>query len=177
MSPLQKNSAAVPTFRNCDRPTAARAAYGFSYPRASSSIVGAMSSQPAAQSRMNGLRRCAYCRSSNAQTIAAPNAALRRGLIGMACGARTPTCAANASNIQLLCLVGPFHDEAEARRRVFAHQFVDHTVGHDLIGDVDAQQPPRPRIERRFPQHLRHHLSEAFESRDLRRRSIAVLGA
>ena len=37
----------------------------------------------------------------------------------------------------------------------------------DLIDDLHAQQPPRPRIERRLPQHLRHHLAEALEARDL----------
>src|ERR1019366_8686471 len=42
-----------------------------------------MSSQPDAHSRMNGLRRCAYWRISRPQTIAAPNAAARRGLIRM----------------------------------------------------------------------------------------------
>ena len=31
-----------------------------------------------------------------------------------------------------------------------------------------AQQPARLRVERRLPQHLRHHLAEALEARDLR---------
>ena len=49
-------------------------------------------------------------------------------------------------------------------------------VGDDLIGDVDAQQPARPRVERGLPQHLRHHLAEPLESRDLRvRPAVAVL--
>ena len=78
------------------------------------------------------------------------------------------------SDVELLGFFRALHDEAEARRRVLAHQLVDHAIGDDLIGDVDAQQPPRARVERRFPQHLRHHLAEPLEARDLRR-AAAVL--
>ena len=37
------------------------------------------------------------------------------------------------SDIQLLRLFGALHDEAEPRRRILAHQLVDHTIGHELI--------------------------------------------
>src|SRR5262245_66483485 len=76
-------------------------------------------------------------------------------------------------DVQLLRLFGPLHDELEPRGRILAHELVDHAIGDDLIGDLHAQQTPRPRIERRLPQHLRHHLPEAFEARDLRLRTAA----
>ena len=66
-------------------------------------------------------------------------------------------------------LLGALHDEAKPRRRILAHQLVDDAIGHELILHVDAQQTARPRVERRFPQHLRHHLAQAFEPRDLGR--------
>ena len=78
-------------------------------------------------------------------------------------------------DVQLLGFLGALHDEAEARRRILAHQLVDHAIGHDLIGDSDPQQAARARVERRLPQHLRHHLAETLEARDLRRRPAAVL--
>ena len=34
------------------------------------------------------------------------------------------------------------HDEAEARRRVLAHQLVDHAIGLERVRDVDAEGPP-----------------------------------
>src|SRR4051794_7407085 len=76
-----------------------------------------------------------------------------------------------ALDIQFLGLVGALHDEAEPRGRVLAHQLVDDAIGHEhvLFRHVDAQQPPRTRVQRRLPQHLRHHLAEPLEARDLRR--------
>src|SRR5437773_320814 len=131
-----------------------------------------MRSQPDAHSRMNGLRRCAYWSISNTQMIAAPKAAARNGLIEMSGGlALTISDQARRrhamSNVKLLRFVRPLHDEAEPRRRVLAHQLVDHAVGHDLIGHVHALQPSRPRVQRRFPQNFRHHLAEALEACDL----------
>src|SRR4051812_27060409 len=201
--------------RNCDRPRAPCAATPLSYPRAISSIAGAISSQPAAHNRMNALRRCAYCSSSRAATITAPKAALRRGLIGTdggvgtapavsACALaelktenlelgtenvepRTTNAKATSSgvperpalDVKFLGLVRTFHDEAEPRRRVLAHQLVDHAIGHQrvLVGDVHALQPSRARVQRRLPEHLRHHLAEALEARDLRRAApVLALG-
>src|SRR5207302_1647368 len=43
-----------------------------------------------------------------------------------------------ASNIQLFGFFGAFHDESKSRRCVFAHQLVDHPIGHELIGHLDA---------------------------------------
>ena len=82
----------------------------------------------------------------------------------------------NNLEIEFLRLFGAIHDEAEPRRCVLAHQLVDDAIGDDLIGDLDAQQPSRPRVERRLPQHLRHHLAETLEPRDLRvAASVGVL--
>src|SRR5580765_9054427 len=70
-------------------------------------------------------------------------------------------------DVELLRIFGSLHDETEPGRGIFPHELVDHAVGDDLIGDVDAQQPARSRIEGRLPQHLRHHLAKSLESRDL----------
>src|ERR687897_817191 len=72
-----------------------------------------------------------------------------------------------ASNVELDGFLRTLHDETEPCRGILAHQLVDDPVGDDLIGDVDAQQTARPRIEGGLPQHLRHHLAEPLESRDL----------
>jgi len=71
-----------------------------------------------------------------------------------------PSGDGRALNVEFDRFFGPFHDEAEAGGRVLAHQFVDHAIGDDLIGDLDPEQPPRPRIHRRFPEDLGHHLAE-----------------
>src|SRR5690348_7306165 len=63
-------------------------------------------------------------------------------------------------DVQLVRLLGAIHDDAEPSGRVLPHQLVDHAIGNDLIGDLDALQPARLRVERRLPQHLRHHLAE-----------------
>src|SRR5262249_8731471 len=73
-----------------------------------------------------------------------------------------------ALDVELLRVLCAFHDELEARARVLAHELVDAAIGHDLIVNLDAQEPPRFRIQRRLPQNLRHHLAEALEARDLR---------
>ena len=78
-------------------------------------------------------------------------------------------------NVELLRFVGSFHDEAEACRCVLAHQLVDHPVGDDLIGHLDAKQTTGPRVQRRLPQHFGHHLAEPFESGDLRRAATVLL--
>ena len=54
-------------------------------------------------------------------------------------------------HVEFFSFLGAIHDEAEPRRRVLPHQFIDDAVRDDLIGDFDAQQAPRPGIERRFP--------------------------
>src|SRR4029450_3021790 len=73
---------------------------------------------------------------------------------------------ANHLDVQLFSLVCALHDESEPRRGVLAHQLVDHAIRPNLVGYLDAKQTARARIERGFPQHLRHHLAEAFESRN-----------
>src|SRR4030095_11524631 len=72
------------------------------------------------------------------------------------------------SDVQFLSFFRALHDEPESRRRVLAHQLVDHPVGDDLIGDLDAEQPAGARVERGLPQDLGHHLAKALEARDLR---------
>src|SRR5437763_7326218 len=90
---------------------------GGEYGCASTRLIGAIVSHPADHARMNDRRRCAYCRSSSAQMMAAPNAAALNGLIAMVSG-RSPL------DVQLLGLVGAIHDESETRGRVLAHQLV-----------------------------------------------------
>src|SRR6185503_16389049 len=69
-------------------------------------------------------------------------------------------------NVELLGFLGALHDELEARARILTHELVDDAVRQDLIRNLYAQQAPRPRIERRLPQHLRHHLAETLEPRN-----------
>jgi hypothetical protein len=40
-------------------------------------------------------------------------------------------------------------------------------ISHNLIDDIDAQQASGLRIQGRLPKHLRHHLTQALEARDL----------
>ena len=66
-------------------------------------------------------------------------------------GAQSPSSASSfvvragqaSLDVELLGVFGAVHDEAEARRRVLAHQLVDHAIGDELIGDLHLQQPPR----------------------------------
>ena len=44
---------------------------------------------------------------------------------------------------------GPVHDEPEPGGRVLAHQPVDHAIGYDLVGNLDAQEAARLRVTRR----------------------------
>jgi hypothetical protein len=75
---------------------------------------------------------------------------------------------------RFLGFFGALHDEAEARRRILSHQFVDHAIGHNLVGDFNAEQAPGSGIQRRLPQDLRHHFAQALESGDLGLAAIAV---
>ena len=68
-----------------------------------------------------------------------------------------------------------FHDESKPRGCVFSHQLVDDAIGDDLIGDLYSKKASCSRVERRFPQHLGHHFTEALEPGDLSvRAAIAV---
>ena len=42
------------------------------------------------------------------------------------------------SEIEFFRVFRAFHDEAEPRRRILAHQLVDHAIGDELIGDLGA---------------------------------------
>ena len=91
---MWRERAGVRTVSAFIAPIAAFAASALAYVRDTSSMAGAISSQPAAQRRMNGLRRCAYWRSSSAQTMAAAKAATRSGLIGIAVATTRPSASA-----------------------------------------------------------------------------------
>ena len=47
---------------------------------------------------------------------------------------------ANGLDVELFGLLGALHDEPKPRRRVLAHQLIDHPVGDELIGDLHAQE-------------------------------------
>ena len=78
-------------------------------------------------------------------------------------------------HIEFLGLLRSIHDETKPCAGVLAHQLVDHAVCGDLIENLDAEQTARPRVHGGSLQHLRHHLAEALEPRDLGvRTAIAV---
>jgi len=52
-------------------------------------------------------------------------------------------------HIELLGFFGPVHDETEPGGRVLAHQHVDHAIGYDLVGNLDALEAARLRVTRR----------------------------
>src|SRR5687767_10524305 len=142
-----------------------------------------MSSHPAAHTRMNGFRRCAYWSRRRQATMAATKARAWCGVMSTDDGSGPSSamvCAAVTSdrstlNVQLLRFFGALHDEPEAGRGILPHQLVDDTIGHDLVADLHAQEAARPRVQRRLPEHLRHHLAEALEARDLGNGPVAVL--
>src|ERR1041385_8445878 len=85
-SALKKKNRAVMIRRSCEMPAARLFRIGGEYGCARTSVMGASVSQPAAHTRMKGLRRCANCRTSSAQMTAAPNAAALYGLIAIVSG-------------------------------------------------------------------------------------------
>ncbi len=79
-------------------------------------------------------------------------------------------CSAAVSDVELFDVAGALHDEAEARRDVFAHQIVDRPIGLELVVDRHLQRDPLLRIERRVLQVVCGHLSQTFEAHHVRLR-------
>src|SRR3954470_17175741 len=79
---------------------------------------------------------------------------------------RGPRATGGALDVQI-GLRRSLHDELEAGFYVLAHQLGQHAVGLEPVGDCDAEEAPRRRIQRGPLQLLRLHLAEALEAHDL----------
>lgn len=49
-------------------------------------------------------------------------------------------------HVQLIRLLSPLHNEPESRRCILPHQFINHAVRRQGIGDFDAEKPSRLRV-------------------------------
>jgi hypothetical protein len=110
----------------------------------------------------------------NLQRRSTPAACIHRRENGVRCANSAFSVVSPTLDIKFFRLLCALHDEPESGRRILADQFVHDAVGHDLVGHLDSELPAGTRIQGGFPEHLRHHLAEPFEPRDLGRRAVAV---